>query len=284
MSTAPVNSTASSPKSNALRWILGGSAALIGLFALAIWLMFKFTGFLMATMPIRLDPADLPHYAESEARLKAAATPYDRWLALGYAGMWALHQGRVDDAGALGAELLDGVAKYPGDWNVGNAIHKGNILLGRVALRRGDLDEAKSRLLAAGRTPGSPQLDSFGPNMALAEELLQRGEKQVVLEYFDLCESSGSLIEARWPVGGLWCATTNCLALAHIWSTDLRLLANIRSQFTFSRKSCSIGGAGQWNPTGPSGSALRNCTTKGSVDARSVSGVPSAATTPSLIR
>jgi len=72
-------------------------------------------------------------------------------------------------------------------WDHGNAIHHGNLILGRLALRRGELDKAKQHLLAAGRTPGSPQLDSFGPNMTLALELIEKGERQAVLEYFELC-------------------------------------------------------------------------------------------------
>lgn len=72
-------------------------------------------------------------------------------------------------------------------WNYGNNVHRGNVILGRIALRSGDLEEAGRRLLAAGNTPGSPQLDSFGPNMSLARELLQKGEKEIVLSYFELC-------------------------------------------------------------------------------------------------
>jgi hypothetical protein len=30
-------------------------------------------------------------------------------------------------------------------------------------------------------------MDSFGPNMTLAEDLLEEGERDVVLEYFSLC-------------------------------------------------------------------------------------------------
>ena len=33
----------------------------------------------------------------------------------------------------------------------------------------------------------TPALDSFGPNMTLAKELLQEGERDVVLEFFELC-------------------------------------------------------------------------------------------------
>lgn len=49
------------------------------------------------------------------------------------------------------------------------------------------MDEARARLLAAGRAPSSPQLGSFGPNLALAQELLAAGEEGAVLEYFKLC-------------------------------------------------------------------------------------------------
>lgn len=69
----------------------------------------------------------------------------------------------------------------------GNNLHFGNIILGRLALKDGQLEEAKQRLIQAGQTSGSPNLNSFGPNMALAKELLQEGEKAVVLEYFELC-------------------------------------------------------------------------------------------------
>jgi tetratricopeptide (TPR) repeat protein len=73
--------------------------------------------------------------------------------------------------------------------NDGNALHHGNLILGRVALRSGDLEQAKRRLVAAAKVSGSPQLDSFGPDMSLALELLEQGERDVVLEYFQRCGS-----------------------------------------------------------------------------------------------
>ena len=73
------------------------------------------------------------------------------------------------------------------DRNSGDHIHHGNLVLGRIALAEGDIEEAKRRLIAAGKTTGSPSLNSFGPKMMLAKELLQKGEKEVVLEYFRLC-------------------------------------------------------------------------------------------------
>jgi hypothetical protein len=69
----------------------------------------------------------------------------------------------------------------------GICIHDGNVILGRLALRDGDIAKAKSYLLEAGKTPGACTLDSFGPNMTLANDLLQKGERQAVLKYFDQC-------------------------------------------------------------------------------------------------
>ena len=68
-------------------------------------------------------------------------------------------------------------------------VHKANIVLGRVALAEDDVARAKHHLLAAGQVSGAPTLGSFGPNMRLAADLLERGEQEVVLEYFELCSN-----------------------------------------------------------------------------------------------
>jgi len=96
----------------------------------------------------------------------------------------ALAAGLNDDARAAAEKMLK---DNEDGWNQGNRTHHGNLILGRIALAEGNVAEAKSRLLLAGQTSGSPQLNSFGPNMTLAKELLERGEKDVVLEYFALC-------------------------------------------------------------------------------------------------
>ncbi|MDF7807881.1 hypothetical protein P4E94_10570 [Pontiellaceae bacterium B12219] len=74
-------------------------------------------------------------------------------------------------------------------WNSGNNVHKGNMVLGLVALKNGDIEQAKACLIASGKTKGSPQLNSFGPNMTLAKALLESGEVDTVVEYFDLCSN-----------------------------------------------------------------------------------------------
>jgi len=88
-------------------------------------------------------------------------------------------------------------------WNYGNNIHYGNIILGKIALASDNLEQAKKRLIEAGKTPGSPQLNSFGPDMNLAKQLLEKAEKDVVLEYFELCSKfwkSGKDRLHKWSV------------------------------------------------------------------------------------
>ncbi len=83
----------------------------------------------------------------------------------------------------------------------GNAIHYSHLVLGRIALREGHCELAKAHLLNSGRTKGSPNLGSFGPNMSLAKELLELGERDVVIEYLDLCSTfweSGSDTLVQW--------------------------------------------------------------------------------------
>ena len=65
--------------------------------------------------------------------------------------------------------------------------HSANTLLGRIALRRGNLNEAKERLADSARIEASPMLGSFGPSMKLAQELLAAGERDAVLEYLEEC-------------------------------------------------------------------------------------------------
>ncbi len=71
-------------------------------------------------------------------------------------------------------------------WNYGNVVYEANQILGLAALKKGDIASAKRYLIAAGKTRGSPQLDSFGPEMTLAQGLLAKGEKDTVLEFLDL--------------------------------------------------------------------------------------------------
>lgn len=82
--------------------------------------------------------------------------------------------------------LLEMTTKFIDDWNYGNAVHHAYLVLGRLEVIKGNLDEAK-RFLKLSAQSGSPQLDAFGPNMTLAKELIDRGERPAVVEYFEDC-------------------------------------------------------------------------------------------------
>jgi hypothetical protein len=75
----------------------------------------------------------------------------------------------------------------PDDLVYGRAVHDGNIILGKLALASGDLIEAKRRLGLAGQTPGDPGLDTVGPDLDLASQLLARGEGDAVIQYLKDC-------------------------------------------------------------------------------------------------
>ena len=100
----------------------------------------------------------------------------------------AFNDGDLKKAAILSEDLLREAESWKKDWNYGNAIHYANVVLGRIALIKKEPEKAKAYLLKAGRTPGSPQLNTFGPDMLFASEMLKRGETETVLQYFDLCE------------------------------------------------------------------------------------------------
>ena len=128
---------------------------------------------------------------EAETKLAAAKTEYDRWITLGDVAMArAAFADRVD-ADVLAKELL-AMAQQPAfrnDWNYGNAVHRANSSLGHIALRNGDKAAARDYLLASVNTQGSPQMNSFGPNMLLAKEMLDANEQDAVLQYLTRCRT-----------------------------------------------------------------------------------------------
>lgn len=84
-------------------------------------------------------------------------------------------------------------------WENARVVYDANVTLGRIAIREGKIDEAKKYLLAAAKTRGATQLNTFDPDFILARELLERGEKDVVLEFLDLVERFWAKVEAQRP-------------------------------------------------------------------------------------
>lgn len=119
-------------------------------------------------------------------------------LTLAHAARSAFALGLSDVAERRARELLDVAhAAGPAHWAYGNAIHHANTIIGRAALARGRQEQAIASLLAAGKTPGSPQLGSFGPNMRLARDLLLVGRWEPVIEYLTLCQAFWKLNDGR---------------------------------------------------------------------------------------
>lgn len=99
----------------------------------------------------------------------------------------AFEAGEIEKARTYANLLLKNAQNDTKNWNYGNALYDGNLVLGRIALREGKMDEAKGFLLKSSETAGSPQLDTFGPNLTLAKELFEKGEKKVVLDFLGKC-------------------------------------------------------------------------------------------------
>jgi hypothetical protein len=119
----------------------------------------------------------------------AIGAKYVRFIGLKDSADAALSRGNCPKAERLARELLQLAEQFPDDWNHGNAIHHGNKVLGLCALRAGRVAEARAHLIASGRTSGSPQLESFGPSMRLAAELLEHDAKESVLLYLEDCRT-----------------------------------------------------------------------------------------------
>src|SRR5260370_33258421 len=109
-------------------------------------------------------------------QLRSRECRTDIWAVLAALSITA---GRFDRATDYANQLLAYGNGPMGRRSGGDALHHGNLCLGRVALRAGDIGAAKAYLLQAGRVSGSPVLESFGPNMLLAKELLEVGQREI---------------------------------------------------------------------------------------------------------
>ena len=70
----------------------------------------------------------------------------------------------------------------------GDAIHDANMVLGEIALSEGKTKEAAAFLIEAGKATNGWTLTSYGPDLALVNDLLDLGERQAALTFFDECE------------------------------------------------------------------------------------------------
>jgi hypothetical protein len=120
-------------------------------------------------------------------KLAVANSPELKFYALGEAAKQSFAAGKVEDARKYAQELMTLLPSFRQDQEYGNAVHDANLTLGRIAVREGRMDDAKRHLIESVRTPSARLMD-YGPNMSLAKNLLDKGERQAVLDYFALCK------------------------------------------------------------------------------------------------
>lgn len=145
--------------------------------------------YLLLPLALRKNRPTTPEERPVKVNKESAPASADanRFYALDGAAKENFNVGKIEDTENCARELLVLAPKFRGNWNYGNAIQDGNLVLGRIAVRDGRIEEAKKYLLEAGKSPGSPQMNSFGPNMSLAKDLLEKSERDAVLQYFELC-------------------------------------------------------------------------------------------------
>ncbi len=93
------------------------------------------------------------------------------------------HKGNLNKASKHAKQYLNLATAYHCNWNHGNAIHDANRYLGLISLKKKDIDNAVMYLQHASETPGSMQLETFGPEFDLARHLLKEGKRDEVIQY-----------------------------------------------------------------------------------------------------
>jgi hypothetical protein len=93
------------------------------------------------------------------------------------------------------AQLLLREHGKPGDPQYGNAIYTANLIFSLAALQKNDLASAESYLFEAVSAPNSQTVEQVGLDTSVVQMLLQRGERDTVLEYFERGRH-------LWPLGG----------------------------------------------------------------------------------
>ncbi len=87
-----------------------------------------------------------------------------------------------------------------------SAVQRAHTILGRVALRKGDVAAARGHLLDSASPESARYIAAYSPMLTLAKEMLEKGERDIVVEYLEKCVP-------LWPRGE---------SVLQIWITDIR--------------------------------------------------------------
>lgn len=146
-----------------------------------------------------------PHKQAAAAALTELQKAHDltmpednRRFLLAQLGALTLDSGRLLAARQIGDRMVELAVSGPSDAYAGVLWHRGNILLGRVVLASGAPETAKLHLLEAAklRRPSS-QLSTFGPDMSLARDFLQKGDARIVADYLNAVSLWWTMDEGR---------------------------------------------------------------------------------------
>ena len=135
----------------------------------------------------RAQPVPQNQLVQFERAQNSDTSGTRKFYRLAYLAQSAFDAGDLEKASHCANDLLREAPQCPKGWNYGNAIYHGNNVVGRIAIKLVTIEQEKKYLLKTGKTPGPPRLNSFGPNITLAEELLEKGGQDAVLQYFDMC-------------------------------------------------------------------------------------------------
>ena len=154
----------------------------------------------------RNDPVKLKNLADqfivtNEGKLSENLNPINRVNLLMYLSQAYFASGDMEKTEAVLQQLSENNEELKRKTRVkhsdGQVQHIYYIISGQVALEKGDIEKAKESLLLAGNVQSSPVLKSFGPNLVLAKKLLEKGERETVIQYFDLCANFWSMDDGR---------------------------------------------------------------------------------------
>ena len=121
----------------------------------------------------KMSPAELATIGNSDRILLTLSLMRSTWI------------GKPDDAATKARELLDLAARNRNDPLYGDAVFEANVILGKIALRRGDKKAAARDLLAAAGTPGSGRIRRGQFEMNLPRALVDWGERRPVAEFLE---------------------------------------------------------------------------------------------------
>lgn len=147
----------------------------------------------------RLEKGRLKSSELALVRMSKAVTEEEVFYAVAGAAYGAFDLQRYSEARELANKAIEISPSFQDNWNYGNATFAGHTVLGLLALREGNIEQAVAELQQSATTTGSPQLASFGPTMRLAKELLIQGRTEEVIAFLHHCLTF-------WKMGSEWVA------------------------------------------------------------------------------